>query len=187
MTGPALCVFLCLCVVNDGVIADWYYDPAMNGFDFREYIAKKYNIQVIVENDMKLTALARTAVDEYRRSTIATVQFGHNGIGVAAAVDGNILNGCSGFAGEVGYILDSDRDIMSTGHTARIVNALIVFINPEKIFFYGSDKQNNFPEIFDAAVKGLPSYAIPEYSMTQDYLQDITTGLKESIYRHERY
>lgn len=175
------------CVVSSGVIVDWYYNPSLNGFDFKSYFENKYRVRAAVENDMKLTALAKTAVSEFSESTIATVQFGHNGIGAAAAVNGSILSGYNGFAGEIGYIIDKDKDVTSIAYTAKIVNALIVFINPEKIFFYNSDNPNSFSDIFNEAVKGIPGYAIPGFSVTNDYLTDVTSGLLESIYKYEYF
>ena len=45
------------CVVKNGVVLDWYYNPEMVGFDIKNKLEEKYKANVVVQNDMKLTAL----------------------------------------------------------------------------------------------------------------------------------
>lgn len=42
-------------------------------------------------------------------------------------------------------------------------------------------------KIFDAAIKGLPLYAVPEYSVMDDYTQDIVIGLAYLINKYGYY
>lgn len=55
---------------------------------------------------MKLTALGILNTDEINSKNIVTMQFGHNGVGMAGIVNGHLIEGNTGFAGEVGYIND---------------------------------------------------------------------------------
>ncbi|MGN1118672.1 MAG: ROK family protein [Acutalibacteraceae bacterium] len=164
------------CVVKDGTVIDWYYNQRLNNFNIKSEIEKKYRLNVIVQNDMKLSVLGESVQIGSSIKNIATVQFGHNGIGMAGIVNGHLLEGSRGFAGEVGYINDISKNIMSVSYPAKIVRNAIIFINPEVIVFYKSDRQNSFSKIIDAATRGLPVYAVPEFVISDNYIADIVSG-----------
>lgn len=174
------------CVVNDGVIMDWFYNQSLVGLDIKKKIEEKYNVNVIVQNDMKLTALGECAVNG-NIDNIATVQFGHNGIGVGETVHGNVLSGSTGFAGEVGYIDDIRKNIMGISFPAKIVRNIIIFLNPQLIVFYRSKRQNQFKKIFNTAVKDLPSYALPEFKVSGGYYSSIISGFVSLINKYGYY
>lgn len=165
------------CVVKNGVVLDWYYNPEMVGFDIKNKLEEKYKANVVVQNDMKLTALGVFNTDEINSKNIVTMQFGHNGVGMAGIVNGHLIEGNTGFAGEVGYINDLRKNIMGVSYPAKIVRNAIVFLNPEIIVFYKSKRQNDFMRIFDIATNGLPVYAIPEFKVSEDYIEDIISGI----------
>lgn len=165
------------CVVKNGVVLDWYYNPEMVGFDIKNKLEEKYKANVVVQNDMKLTALGVFNTDEINAKNIVTMQFGHNGVGMAGIVNGHLIEGNTGFAGEVGYINDLRKNIMGVSYPAKIVRNAIVFFNPEIIVFYKSKRQNDFMRIFDIATNGLPVYAIPEFKVSEDYIEDIISGI----------
>lgn len=165
------------CVVKNGVVLDWYYNPEMVGFDIKNKLEEKYKANVVVQNDMKLTALGILNTDEINSKNIVTMQFGHNGVGMAGIVNGHLIEGNTGFAGEVGYINDLRKNIMGVSYPAKIVRNAIVFFNPEIIVFYKSKRQNDFMRIFDIATNGLPVYAIPEFKVSEDYIEDIISGI----------
>lgn len=165
------------CIVKNGVVLDWYYNPEMIGFDIKNKLEEKYKANVVVQNDMKLTALGVFNTDEINSKNIVTMQFGHNGVGMAGIVNGHLIEGSTGFAGEVGYINDLRKNIMGVSYPAKIVRNAIVFLNPEIIVFYKSKRQNDFMRIFDIATNGLPVYAIPEFKVSEDYIEDIISGI----------
>lgn len=165
------------CIVKNGVVLDWYYNPEMVGFDIKNKLEEKYKANVVVQNDMKLTALGVFNTDEINSKNIVTMQFGHNGVGMAGIVNGHLIEGSTGFAGEVGYINDLRKNIMGVSYPAKIVRNAIVFFNPEIIVFYKSKRQNDFMRIFDIATNGLPIYAIPEFKVSEDYIEDIISGI----------
>ena len=165
------------CIVKNGVVLDWYYNPEMVGFDIKNKLEEKYKANVVVQNDMKLTALGILNTDEINSKNIVTMQFGHNGVGMAGIVNGHLIEGNTGFAGEVGYINDLRKNIMGVSYPAKIVRNAIVFLNPEIIVFYKSKRQKDFMRIFDIATNGLPVYAIPEFKVSEDYIEDIISGI----------
>ncbi len=164
------------CVLKDGVVQDWFYNAQAVGFDVRAAISARYPCHVIVQNDMKLTVLGERAQNRKNVKNIVTVQFGHNGIGVGEMINGNVLEGASGFAGEVSYTADLRKNIMGVAYPAKIVRNIVIYLNPEVIVFYRSSKQNQFAEIFKTAMKGLPAYAVPEYEISDAYYDRIVNG-----------
>ncbi len=172
---------LCIAVpaiTDNGKIIDWFYNPSLNGFDLKGYFENKYKVAVSVENDMNLTALAAAEYSENNEdTTLATLQFGHNGIGLGQIVNGKILRGAKGFAGEISYLRDSPEESVSVTYCAKIVRSAIVFTNPELIVFYTSKKQIQIEDIMREATKALPFYAIPKIIISDDYPGDIFKGL----------
>ncbi|MGN0571573.1 MAG: ROK family protein [Candidatus Fimenecus sp.] len=175
------------CVLKNGVIQDWFYNSRAVGFDIRAAIAERYAVHVIVQNDMKLTVLGECAQNRKNFNNIATVQFGHNGIGVGEMLNGNVVEGASGFAGEVSYTNDLRKNIMGVAYPAKIVRNIIIYLNPEVIVFYRSPKQNQFAEIFQTAIKGLPAYAVPEYEVSDAYYERIVNGFLLLINQNAYY
>lgn len=172
------------CVVKDGVILDWYYNPDMNGFDLKTALENQYKLNTIIQNDMKLTVIGESTEKKQNTKNIVTMQFGHNGIGVGEMANGHLLEGNAGFAGEVGYINDLRKNIMGISYPAKIVRNAIVFLNPEVIVFYKSERQNQFKEIFDKAVTGLPHYAVPRFEISDNYNESIIAGFISLINKY---
>ncbi|MEG1536531.1 MAG: ROK family protein [Clostridia bacterium] len=177
-----MCVAL-PCMVENGVIKEWFYAPSYKDVNVQEIFENKYNIKVLIENDMKSSVSALVKDDE--KSNISAVQFGHNGIGIGIVADGQILKGQNSFAGEIGYIDDINRNIMSVRYCAKIVRALICFCNPAEIVFYTSDRQNNIEKIVSVAMKYIPEYVRPQIVVSDNYLDDILDGLRK-LSREER-
>ncbi|MDE5671700.1 MAG: ROK family protein [Eubacterium sp.] len=178
---------LCLsmpCVIKDGVILDWYYNPNLNGFDLKAALESRYKLNTIIQNDMKLTVIGESMENRQNTKNIVTMQFGHNGIGVGEMANGHLLEGNAGFAGEVGFINDLRKNIMGISYPAKIVRNAIVFLNPEVIVFYKSDRQNQFKEIFNKAVAGLPDYAVPRFEISADYFDSIAAGFASLINKY---
>ena len=166
------------CVIKNGWIMDWYYNRSMEGFDIQSDLEHRFGVHVVVQNDMKLTVLgAATRLDENLGFNLVTAQFGHNGVGVGEMVNGHVLEGASGFAGEVGHTQDVRKNIMGIAYPAKIVRNIIIYLNPDQIIFYRSGRQNRFSEIFRQAVRELPATAIPEYAVSDEYYADIRAGL----------
>lgn len=172
------------CVVKNGTILDWYYNRTLEHFDLKSNLEEKYKKNIIVQNDMKLTVIGESTQNRQNTKNIVTIQFGHNGIGVGEMANGHLLEGNAGFAGEVGYINDLRKNIMGITYPAKIVRNAIVFLNPEVIVFYKSDRQNQFRRIFDAAVSGLPQYAVPRFEISDHYKDSIITGLLSLISKY---
>lgn len=156
---------------------DWYYNRSMEGFDIQSDLEQRFGVHAVVQNDMKLTVLGvSVSLEGDSVPNLVTAQFGHNGIGVGEMVNGHVLEGASGFAGEAGYTQDVRKNIEGIAYPAKIIRNIIIYLNPERIVFYRSGRQNNFQKILSEAVHGLPEYAIPKYTVSNEYQQHIRAG-----------
>lgn len=174
--------FICIglpCIVVNGVIKEWYYSPKNNNIDVISTLENKYDVKVIIENDMKATV--RAYGDRNGNGNVATVQFGHNGIGVGIMLDGRVLRGENGFAGEVGYIGDINKNIKSIRYCAKIVRSIICLCNPSILVFYLSFRQNDSDRIMEQAFKDLPLYVRPQVIVNDEYIKDILCGLQSIV------
>lgn len=171
------------CVVKDGTIIDWYYNPSFTGRNIKKEIENKFSINVIVQNEMNLTVLGESRIRN-NSSNIVTAQFSHNGIGVGEMANGHVLEGSSGFAGEVGYMGLNRKDITETAHLGRIIRNVIICINPEIVVFYQVEKPKRLQKIFNEAVKGLPDYAVPKFIVSDDYTRGITAGFHTLVNKY---
>lgn len=172
------------CVVKNGVILDWFYNPNMIGVDLKSALENRFHFNIIIQNDMKLTVIGESTVGRQNSKNIVTMQFGHNGIGVGEMANDHLLEGSAGFAGEVGFINDLRKNIMGIAYPAKIVRNAIVFLNPEVIVFYKSERQNQFKEIFDKAIADLPYYAVPRFEISDDYFESIAAGFISLINKY---
>ncbi|MBZ5636103.1 MAG: ROK family protein [Acidobacteriia bacterium] len=87
-----------------GVIVGWGNMPIFNGYPMRDELSKRLNTRVILENDANAAALgekwmgAGRGVEDLVLLTLGT------GIGGGIIVDGRILHGQIGMAGEIGHM-----------------------------------------------------------------------------------
>jgi glucokinase len=87
-----------------GVIVGWGNMPIFNGYAMRDELSKRLNAKVILENDANAAALgekwmgAGRGVEDLLLLTLGT------GIGGGIIVDGRILHGQIGMAGEIGHM-----------------------------------------------------------------------------------
>jgi len=78
--------------------------PDWNGFPLRAHLAEHLGREVVVDNDANFAALAEHAVGGARGTRVSlTVTLG-TGVGCGIVVDGAILRGAWGGAGELGHL-----------------------------------------------------------------------------------
>ena len=112
-------------VTADGRITQSLAAPGLVGLDLAEHLAQRLELPVIVDNDIKLAALAEHHLGEDAGSMLF-VQLGHR-ISVAAILEGRILQGAHRLAGELGsqrgmrWTASSERGrlVWSTGTEAQ--------------------------------------------------------------------
>ena len=94
--GPAL-------VARDGRVV---FGPNLGWRDvpLRARLAATWSVPVVVDNDTKAAALAERLFGAARTARDFVLVAGHSGIGGAVHLDGRLVRGAGGFAGELGHV-----------------------------------------------------------------------------------
>lgn len=150
----------------------------------------KYNLKVIVENDVNLIAYGFYKKQNYDEDkTIAVVYFPKdNGSGAGIIVEGRIIKGNTNFAGEVSYLpFDQSREeqIKLTDSAercfplmAKIIGSIIAIINPETVVLTGGLVRPNMQADFSIACrKRVPHEHMPQIIVQENMQEDYINGL----------
>ncbi len=79
--------------------------PGFQNFPFVEFLIDKYNLPVFLDNDANVAGLAEALVGAGKGHKIVYYLTHSTGIGGALIVDGKVISGVHGFAGEIANII----------------------------------------------------------------------------------
>ena len=95
-------------VDNDGVLRYGPNVPGVVGLDIAKTIAATFDVPVAVENDAGCAAIAEHRLGSARGFNNAIIVTQGTGIGGGLIINGELLRGANGFAGEPGHMLIDD-------------------------------------------------------------------------------
>ena len=90
--------------IEDGIILKAPNVPSLNGFRFSKALENALNLPCVLENDANAAAIGENwlgASKDFKNSIMVTLG---TGIGGGIMIDGRILRGADGTAGEIGHI-----------------------------------------------------------------------------------
>ena len=170
-------------------------------FNLGEYIEKKYNIPVILENDLNAIALGFSLnyLKEMKALNLVYINFTENGVGSGIIANGKLIRGENNFAGELGFIpLNNQGHLLhilsnnpSDGTYVEVVSQLIAIlncvINPAFIVIGGSNlRKYLIDEIKACCKKYLANNIMAEVLLSEDsnryYLSGLTYLATEFMY-----
>lgn len=181
---------------RNGMILNRAAFSELVGFPFADHFQSKYRLPVIVENDVN------AAVYGYSRrieptSVLAGIYFPKSYPGAGIMVDGKILKGADGYAGEVAQMpLEIDWPSMDYGNpqeigpaVARMLCIICSVLNPNHLVIYGDFFTDPLQKtIFQIMQTQLMRDVLPFISYQSDLNADISSGLlarATSVYRRE--
>ncbi|MGI6640030.1 MAG: ROK family protein [Limnochordia bacterium] len=143
---PTIKVLACAIpgVVRDGVVVVNDY-PALDGTAFPEYFREKYGVHTVVSNDVNAALMGYAAETEPGPVIVGIYFPKHFDPGSAVMVNGKVLEGDAGWAGEV-KLLPWDVDWLAVDYQdplaigpaiARLIGVFCAVVNPGKIVLYG--------------------------------------------------
>lgn len=172
-------------VESNGVILFNDYTE-LEGISFRDYFQKKYRLPVSVENDVNV------AVFGYGRNieavpVIVGIYFPKCfGPGSGIMIDGKILKGSCGYAGEISLLplgidwlsIDYEKPQEAGSAISRLISVFCGVVNPNHVVLYG----DFFTDALKEAIKQeIPTQAIrdifPSIIHQRDLDSDIIDGL----------
>ncbi len=183
-------------IVHQGVVGACDV-RALQGMPLAERIQSRFGLAVIVENDMNVTAFGyyQRHARELDSLAVVIVPKG-NGPGTGIVVDGKILRGHSGFAGEVHYLPEKYNPLFQSPADertflpalARMLATIAALIDPQRIVLTGG--------LLDAGMLAplrrlcleiIPSEHCPELTFQEDCSEEYLEGLRLKAFDSLRY
>ncbi len=176
-------------VANQGVIGVCDVD-ALAGVALGPQLKEKYEVEIIIENDMNLTVYGFYQSHNYEaEQTLAVVTFPKDHFpGAGYMVNGKLLKGNTHFAGEVSFLpLDMsrseqlDRIRRMSGLVPLAVHTLtsiIAIMNPLAIIMTGElSHEERLEDIRSGCLRHIPSEHMPELYVQADTQAEYWRGL----------
>ncbi len=176
-------------VVHKGQVGYSHFD-ALNQVPLEAHLQAKFDVKIILENDMNATALGfYHSYAKETPETIAYVYFPKDNIsGAGIIVEGNILRGHTNFAGEVSYLplgldypaqraVQQDPDAFST-FVVGMIASINGVINPQRVVlsgYYFKEALNR--QIQDKLEASIPHPHVPDLLYEADIHVNYIRGL----------
>lgn len=152
--------------------------PKLLGKELAERIREQTKANLYLEND--LNAIVLTEVEQYQ--DFAHIAWIEGCIGVGVVLDGQVIKGSQGYAGEVDALFaqgDSETDRLE-----KCITALTCVLNLPHIFVSGEVYQKELLEAALARVaQRMPKERIPQLHMAYDTRMLCRRGLWERIWQ----
>ncbi len=160
------------------------------GVPLESQLNEKYGIDIIIENDMNLTAYGFYQKQQYDQDkTIAVVTFIKGSFpGAGLMIDGHIHKGNTRFAGEISFLpfgITREEQYAQLHQSstfiplaAKMLISLIATINPEKIALTGDQiHSEQVKDLYNACLEYIPVEHMAELHMLKEPDQDYMHGL----------
>jgi hypothetical protein len=175
-------------MVRDGIVK--YCDTEdLNGIAVKDILSDKYNLTVLVENEMHLMAYGYYKGNPELNGNPIAVLFApeYHLIGAGFIIDGQILKGSSNLSGEISYLpFGFSRDELIkqcndektfTRIIAKTATSIIPIINPSHLVLTGSLFRPEMVEIIRKLCSEIiPEEFLPEFLFQQDLKEDYLKG-----------
>lgn len=177
--------------VVDGQIRFINHYEQLHDFHLRDHIEQRFHIKTAVERDMNALIYGLVLHKEFGQDkNLSVVIITADGPGAASMLNGHIIRGFSGFAGEAGCLPvynDCNLQTIAENHfinadiadyTARLMLCLISLVNPEKIVLIKNDySPQDINEVISICQKKVPESAMPVIELNEQYHMLYCEGL----------
>ena len=151
-------------VVCDGVVKDSAAFPSLGGMDLSKHINRKFGMTALVDNDLHAASNVARIFSDYKNDVNVLFAFGKRKSGAGIIVNGDVLCGATGAAGEVVNI---------PVHT----QAIIALLNPKRVIIYELDEGMGADKLISLIKEKLKAYLLPEFKLGRDFFEDCFRGL----------
>jgi predicted NBD/HSP70 family sugar kinase len=166
-------------------------------FDIGEYIENKYNIPVLLENDLNAIALGHSLnlmkkldVDDLSILNMIYIYFAATGVGAGIVTNGELVRGGNNFAGELGFMpVTKDKYLQGFIETnpedesyvdiiSRVIATVNCVINPDIVVIGGETfRFELMEEIEHKCSSYIAINAMPDIFYVEDSKVDCFTGI----------
>lgn len=184
-------------VVDKGVICSLSCFTNINGFPIKEYLEDNLGLPVFMENDTNVF----TSAERDMWPDLVHLFLNHDCIGCGILLNGSLIRGANGFAGELEHLLVGDgtadrnlgtilkdiavRDTKKKDHIiqlSKIINTFICTINPPHIAISGFEISEEDLDIILSVLKaGMEERYLPQLHIVDEVDELYFTGLTEIV------
>ncbi|GFZ32952.1 hypothetical protein CSC2_34780 [Clostridium zeae] len=181
----------------------YFYGKKLSGWEesnIGEYIEDKYNIPVVLENDLNTIAygygvqlIDKLHVDDLDILNMIYIHFTNAGVGSGIIVNGELVHGGNNFAGELGFmpignegqylqsIIESNpEEIKYVDAVSRLIATVNCVINPDIVVIGGEDFRNDLiNSIIDNSKNYSANNIVPEIFLAENSRRDCIVGIVE--------
>jgi predicted NBD/HSP70 family sugar kinase len=171
--------------------------PALQGIAAAEKIQDRFGLSTVVENDMNLTAYGYFKKHASELDSLVAVSLPKgNGPGTGIILDGKILRGHSGFAGEVHYLPDNFNTLFQSPRDrgaflqalSKMLATIVALINPQRILLTGGLCDAGMMEsLHRMCLEIIPAEHCPELLFQEDCSGEYLEGLRLKAQERLRY
>ncbi len=164
-----------------------------------EYIESKFNIPVILENDLNAIAFGYSLnlmellhVSDLNILNMIYIHFTEAGTGAGIIANGELVRGSSKYAGELAFIpinknqhlqalIDSNPDDISyIDAVCRVIASINCILNPGMVVIGGeSFRFELIDKIKENCESYIPKEVLPDIYLSEDSVKDCFTGITE--------
>lgn len=157
-----------------------------------EFFEERYNIPVILENDLNAMALGFSLnyIKDMKSLNLVYIYFTENGVGAGIIANGQLIRGENNFAGELGFIPiskeghlqhilnNNTNDETYVDVVSKIMSILNCVINPAYIIIGGDTlRKNLIGNIKETCSTYMANNIIPEIILAEDSEADYLSGM----------
>lgn len=166
-------------IVKDGMILDSAMLPSLNGVNIVEHINEKFCISAVAENDLHAAAHVALNYSDCEDNVALFYAYGKLNSGSAIIVNGKVLCGASGAAGELENVplsvLKADADRIE--FCSEQLRVMISLINPDKVVIYELIDGLDTSKLISMTKEKLKPYLVPEFKTRESFFEDCFLGL----------
>lgn len=183
--------------VNNGKIIFIPPYQQFSNYDLKGEFESKFQIPVVVENDMNASVLGYASNYELENESLVYLYFGQNGPGSGIMINGDVVRGSTFFSGEISFVPQfenqsflqalqmgqGNRRMMVAGDNqtdaiARLIATFAAILNPRTVVFCDDEVDEVLlNRIAERASAYIPQEHLPKLLMS-NWRQDYLIGLQ---------
>lgn len=177
--------------VNNGNIIFIPSYPHFLNYDLKGEIETRFQLPVVVENDMNASVLGYASNFEIEHESLVYLYIGENGLGSGIMMNGDVVRGSTSFSGEISFVpLYDQKSFFQALHAeehkrdnqvdaiARLIATMAAIINPRTVVFRDDEVDESLlASIAERSTSYIAQEHIPMLVMSH-WRQDYLTGLQ---------
>lgn len=173
--------------VHKGTVTESFGCDELRGVDLSTHFKNISKLPCAVEGDMHAVSTGYWSRCSHPPKAAACIYLGKSGIGSGIVIEGNAWHGASEFAGELHYLpIENNMEYAKTHfagadmieYYAKIIRSYAALLNPDRVVLYGNDFiAGKTDEIRKLCAQNLPTHAIPQIEVSDEFNEDYEEGL----------